>query len=285
MPGAAELSSWRRRANSGLAEAAELLAKVGEADPVTSRPGPSEAVSLMVQLGAGLPALAKRLVDKIEADEYIDFGDLPPAKGKGRPLGQAFEGQVVVVQAADLVQTRKLIPDVATWVQCFGLFAAAVARKKPQRLPDMMAYMTIVTKASQKYKWPAWVIYDQNFKMEAAGDSPCRGPRWSLVCMPSVLQARHAWQRTGAHCARGWTIRHRSALTGLRREHGQQPLATNQPVKATWKQRRGQCASSTISTMGTAGSASSAASPTVVATAVACTQPNDAASRKICQCS
>ena len=177
MPGAAELSLCGMRAakgrghDSGLAEAAELLAKVGEADPVTSRPGPSEAVSLMVQLGAGLPALAKRLVDKIEADEYIDFGDLPPAKGKGRPLGQAFEGQVVVVQAADLVQTRKLIPDVATWVQCFGLFAAAVARKKPQRLPDMMAYMTIVTKASQKYKWPAWVIYDQNFRMEAAGDS------------------------------------------------------------------------------------------------------------------
>ena len=78
-------------------------------------------------------------MDKIEADEYIDFGDLPPAKGKGRPLGKAFEGQVVVVQAADLVQTRKLIPDVATWVQCFGLFAAAVARKKPQRLPYMMA--------------------------------------------------------------------------------------------------------------------------------------------------
>ena len=42
---------------------------------MTSRPGPSEAVSLMVQLGA---ALAKRLVDKIEADEYIDFDDLPP---------------------------------------------------------------------------------------------------------------------------------------------------------------------------------------------------------------
>ncbi len=102
-------------------------------------------------------------MEKIEAEEFIDFGELPPAKGKGRPLGQAFKGQVVVVQAADLVQTRRLIPDLATWTQCFGLFMAVVARKRPDKVPELMAYLGIIAKASQKYKWPAWIIYDQNF--------------------------------------------------------------------------------------------------------------------------
>ncbi len=77
----------------------------------------------------------------------------------------------MVVQAADLVQTRRLIPDLATWVQCFGILTTAVVRHKPERLQDMMAYMAIIAKASQKYKWPAWVIYDQNFRMEVAGNA------------------------------------------------------------------------------------------------------------------
>ena len=33
-----------------------------------------------------------------------------------------------------------------------------------------MAYMAIIAKSSQKYKWPSWVIYDQNFRMEIAGN-------------------------------------------------------------------------------------------------------------------
>ena len=34
-----------------------------------------------------------------------------------------------------------------------------------------MAYMTIIARASQKYRWLAWVIYDQNFRLEVAGNA------------------------------------------------------------------------------------------------------------------
>ena len=59
----------------------------------------------------------------------------------------------------------------ATWVQCFGLLTAVVAKQTPERVPDLMAYLAIVTKASQKYKWPSRLIYDQNFRMDAAAQS------------------------------------------------------------------------------------------------------------------
>ena len=39
----------------------------------------------LVPLGPGLPALPKKLVDRIRGQEYIDFAELPPAKGKNRP--------------------------------------------------------------------------------------------------------------------------------------------------------------------------------------------------------
>ena len=37
-------------------------------------------------MGSGLAALPKKLVERIRANEYIDFTELPPAKGKARSL-------------------------------------------------------------------------------------------------------------------------------------------------------------------------------------------------------
>lgn len=97
-------------------------------------------------------------------------------KGKATPLQEAMDN--FLKEAADLVQSRRLIPDLATWVQYFGLITAVTARRKPERVADLMAYLAIISKASQKYRWPSWVIYDQNFRMEAAGN-PSRS--WAKV--------------------------------------------------------------------------------------------------------
>ncbi len=79
----------------------------------------------MVCVGTGLPPIPKRLVDKIQADEYVDFTDLPlPAKDKSKVSPIQGDGQIVVVQAADLLQTRKIIPDLATWAHCFAIYVA-----------------------------------------------------------------------------------------------------------------------------------------------------------------
>lgn len=176
MPTADELSKSGVRVGKGkekatpLLEAVNRFAKAGGAERETAEPLTDTTLPL-VQMGCGLAALPKKTVEKIEAGEYVDFSDLPPAKGKGRSMTQAFEGQVIVVQAADLLQARKLIPDLATWMQCFALFTATVARKKPEKIPDLMAYATIMARASQKYKWPSWIIYDQNFRLEVAGNT------------------------------------------------------------------------------------------------------------------
>ena len=52
------------------------------AESVTAS-GPSPQ---LVSTGAGLPSLPKRLVDRIRSNEYIDFAELPPARGKSRQL-------------------------------------------------------------------------------------------------------------------------------------------------------------------------------------------------------
>jgi hypothetical protein len=132
--------------------------------------GQSISPSPLVTMGPGLSAIPKKLVAKILANEYIDFTELPPPKGKGRPMPQSLEGQTIVVQAADLLQTRKIIPNFATWVQCFSLYVATLASKSPERVQELMAYQTIIAKASLRYRWPSWVVYDQNFRQKAAGN-------------------------------------------------------------------------------------------------------------------
>ena len=74
----------------------------------------------------------------------------------------------MVVQAADLVNTRKVIPDLATWVQCFTLYMAIVVKQEPERASSLLAYMAKVARASMKYRWLSWVVYDKNFRQAAA---------------------------------------------------------------------------------------------------------------------
>ncbi len=75
----------------------------------------------------------------------------------------------MVIQAADLNPAKKLVPDLATWLQCFSIYAAAIGQNQPGRLVELMAYQTTIAKASQRYKWPSWVIYDSIFRQEMAG--------------------------------------------------------------------------------------------------------------------
>jgi hypothetical protein len=127
----------------------------------------------------------------------VDFAELPPAKGKGKLPAHGLEGQVVVIQATDLVRSRRIIPDLATWVQCYAIYTAVKGSHQPGLVPELMAYQAIIAKASRKFKWPSWVVYDQNFRQEAAGnpDTP-----WSKV-EPSLYAQCFTGQETQGE---GW---------------------------------------------------------------------------------
>ena len=96
--------------------------------------------SSLVSIGAGFMALPRRLFEKIGANEYIDFMDLPPARGKPRSLPYHLDGQLLLVQLQDVEDHRRIIPDFPTWIQCFTIYSAALCLQHPQRLPHLLAY-------------------------------------------------------------------------------------------------------------------------------------------------
>ena len=151
-------------------------------------------------VGSGLPAIPRKTAEKILAGDYVDFSDLPPTRGKAKSLPSSVEGHIIVVQAADLAQSRKLIPDLGTWSQCFAIFMAVVTAKEPDRSADLLAYLSTIAKASLKYRWPAWIVYDQNFRQEAA-DKGLR--KWAQVdpsiyaqCFTSMSISQEGWCKT-----------------------------------------------------------------------------------------
>lgn len=103
---------------------ASLLSQTGENPSSTGEP--LKASFKQVAIGTGLPSLSKRLVEKIASGHYVDFSELLPAKGRTRTMVSPEEGQKVLVRAKDLSSNRKLIPDLATWLQCFAVYKAVV---------------------------------------------------------------------------------------------------------------------------------------------------------------
>ena len=133
--------------------------------------GESSKMSDNIVVTPGIPALKRSMVELILSGKYVDLGELPPAKGFSKPLtspSSSLEGQVVLLQAADVLRTRRLIPDLATWTQCFAIYTAVLGTKHPTRVQSLLIYMAVVAKLSKKLKWPSRVIYDHNFRQEAA---------------------------------------------------------------------------------------------------------------------
>ena len=56
-----------------------------------------------------------------------------------------------------------MIPDFMTWAQYFAVYTAALTLKHPERLLILMVYLSETAKNAKKFKWPSWVIYDQNY--------------------------------------------------------------------------------------------------------------------------
>jgi hypothetical protein len=173
---------------------ADIISQLG--DKGQHQKQSSSGVPKLVPTGPGMASLSKKLVDRIISGQYVDFAELPPAKGRMRSLPNAEEGHIVIIRAEDLAGSKKMIPDLATWLQCFCIYAAV---HEPARTKSLLAYATIIAKASLKYSWPSWVVYDQNFRQEVTDSG---NKDWARVdpsiytqCFTSAAISTEGWCR------------------------------------------------------------------------------------------
>ena len=113
----------------------------------------------MTSINSALPALPTKLLHRIWAGEYIDFGDLPPARSKPHSLPHYLQGHVLVLQMQELEgNSKRAIPDFTTWAQCFALYTAAILMRQPERAPDLMAYLFMIANNAWRYRWGVIIL-------------------------------------------------------------------------------------------------------------------------------
>ena len=59
-------------------------------------------------------------------------------------------------------------PKIATWVLEFSVYVGVMAKKHPERVPGLAAYMAQIVQASRQFRGNPWVEYDTRRRMQAA---------------------------------------------------------------------------------------------------------------------
>ena len=90
----------------------------------------------------------------------------------------------VILPGLEVAEARKKpVRDLFTWLQCFSIYVAVVAKKCPEMVPEMLAYVLIVMRAQWEYEEPAWRLYDVAFRDKAAATG---NRKWSQIDQSSV---------------------------------------------------------------------------------------------------
>ena len=63
-------------------------------------------------------------------------------------------------------------------IQCFCTYVGVLGRKHPDSVPQLMAYLIMITRVSQDFDGAAWVRYDAAFRWQAAITG---NQRWSQI--------------------------------------------------------------------------------------------------------
>ena len=142
----------------------------GSAGPLASLLSlPDTTKQRKVWIGDGLPTIPKKLHDRMLQWEFIDLSELRPV-GPLESIKQEQETQNYILGPGFKVAKAKnrQIEDISTWLQCFGVYVAVLAKRHPEIIGDMMAYMITIMRAQIEFEDPAWRTYDEAYRDKAA---------------------------------------------------------------------------------------------------------------------
>ena len=114
-------------------------------------------------MGGCSPPVPKKLADKICNGEFIELEQLLPAN-LGAPEPTMFD---LLAHRNRPLKPAK-IESFAQWITCFNTYVSVLATHHPERVRDLLAYASLLAKASMEYEGTPWLVYDQHFRRQAA---------------------------------------------------------------------------------------------------------------------
>ena len=125
-------------------------------------------------LGESLTPLPAKLVQKILELRYIEMLELLPETWLLQQDMPAGQNPLLV----HFKRQKGPVSDILQWVQCYATLASVLASAYPQKISELLAYMSTIVKCSREFEGPAWVLYDRAFRRQA---EVTRDLNWSKI--------------------------------------------------------------------------------------------------------
>ena len=164
---------WVTTANTAVTTVTSVTT-VSPSTPLVSLIQPTGGSSTeAIAVGPSSPPIPIKMAQKIWRNEFIELHDLLPAR-----LGIPEPTLLDVLTKPDSVKPRKEISTIQQWALCFNTYMAVLTRRQPERIRDLLAYSSIIIKASEEYDDAPWLQYDMRFRRLAATE-PSRS--WAVI--------------------------------------------------------------------------------------------------------
>ena len=114
--------------------------------------GPSSSQadeSLPFLLGEGLAPVPARLVAMILKGDYVDMAKLLRDNLEAHRRGWLQDSSVADSCPTPKRQCRE-IPDLLSWVQCFGSYMGVVNSRYPEKIKQLLAYQTLIVREARR---------------------------------------------------------------------------------------------------------------------------------------
>ena len=147
-----------------------------------------------IYVGEGLLPVPAKLAEKITRWEFVDMAELLPEFWSTVNPRESASNSVITQSGA---RRKRAVTDIATWLQCFATYTSVMSTAHPQAVPELLAYLIFILRASQDFGGVAWATYDAAFRRQASITS---NRQWSRV-NPSLYSICFSGvARTGTRC-------------------------------------------------------------------------------------
>lgn len=162
-------------------------------------------------VGEGLPPVPSKLVERIERGDFVEMCELIPE------FWMVHTGEdETPAQRVARSKGRRQSQNIYVWLQCYAMYVAVLAGRYPERVPELMAYMIHIIKASQEYEGLAWFMYDEAYRRQAAATG---FTEWSKINPSIFTVCFNTKARSGVRCELCLTLGHDAA--GCTRAEGE----------------------------------------------------------------
>ena len=114
---------------------------------------------------------------------------------------------------------RRTVSGILEWIKCFNVYMAVISRKQPGRIPDLLAYETLIIEAHMEYSGDAWLGYDIRFRQCAATDTT---KNWAIID-PTLWNLAFSGKARATRCKFCFSLSHVSSDCAWVNQHPECP--------------------------------------------------------------